>query len=252
MSLTPLTFTPTTGYKDSVTFPDPVSEEAARAQIQELHDQTKTYIVDLIAELLSTANGKGASQIGLEDSAGRFTAKQVDAALAELAGSGRTEETVKGVADSVSSHISDDVHIGNNQSARVYHNTTQSLATATDTYLAFNSERFDNATMHDNSTNNSRLTCPETGKYLIVATIGFTSNSTGNRVVRLVKNRTDIIAGVIQPAAVSDSTEITVTTIASLTAGDYVEVRANQNSGGSLNVEYFANLKPEFMMAKIG
>ncbi|MDP4117662.1 MAG: hypothetical protein Q8873_00515 [Bacillota bacterium] len=44
MSLTPLTFTPTNGYNDSVTFPDPPTETAARAQIQELHDQAKNYI----------------------------------------------------------------------------------------------------------------------------------------------------------------------------------------------------------------
>jgi hypothetical protein len=43
---------------------------------------------------------------------------------------------------------------------RVYHNTTQSVSTATHTALAFNSERFDTAggaasTQHDTVTNNS-------------------------------------------------------------------------------------------------
>lgn len=107
MALTPLTFTPEIGYNDAVTFPDPATEAAARAQIQELHDQTKDYMVALIAELLSTAVGKGASTIGLQDSAGRFTAANVEAALAELAGSGRTTETLKSLADLISTHTAD-------------------------------------------------------------------------------------------------------------------------------------------------
>nr|MDD4566153.1 hypothetical protein [Eubacteriales bacterium] len=84
MAITPLTFTPETGYKDAVTFPDPATEADAREQIQELHDQTKAYVATLIAELLSVANGKGASQIGVEDSEEKFTVANVEAVLAEL------------------------------------------------------------------------------------------------------------------------------------------------------------------------
>jgi hypothetical protein len=85
VSLTPLTFTPATGLKDSSTFPEPATEAAARAQMQELHDQTKTYVASLISELLSSSSGKGASQIGIEDSSGIFAASNVEAALAENA-----------------------------------------------------------------------------------------------------------------------------------------------------------------------
>jgi hypothetical protein len=41
----------------------------------------------LISEIASTSTGKGASQVGLEDPAGKFTAANVEAALAELSSS---------------------------------------------------------------------------------------------------------------------------------------------------------------------
>ena len=48
----------------------------------------KTDVSNVIADLLSTASGKGASQIGIQDSGGLFTATSVEGALAELAGAG--------------------------------------------------------------------------------------------------------------------------------------------------------------------
>jgi hypothetical protein len=60
------------------------------------------FLNSLISELASTSAGKGASQIGLQDLAGRFTAADVEAALAEIAGAGRTTETLKGLGDIIS------------------------------------------------------------------------------------------------------------------------------------------------------
>lgn len=42
------------------------------------------FLQNLIAELLSTANGKGASTVGIEDAGGVYTATNVEAALAEV------------------------------------------------------------------------------------------------------------------------------------------------------------------------
>jgi len=53
----------------------------------------------LIDDLLSTTSGKGASQIGIEDNTSRYTSTNVEDGLAEIAGSGRTTETVKGNKD---------------------------------------------------------------------------------------------------------------------------------------------------------
>lgn len=78
-----------------------LTDNTFKAKFDENAANIKAYLNSLIAELLSTSTGKGASQIGIEDSSARFTATQVEAALAEIAGSGRTTETVKGLADSI-------------------------------------------------------------------------------------------------------------------------------------------------------
>jgi hypothetical protein len=46
----------------------------------------------LISEIASTSTGKGASQVGIEDSAGKFTAANVEAALTELSASVTAKE----------------------------------------------------------------------------------------------------------------------------------------------------------------
>jgi len=149
-------------------------------------------------------------------------------------------------------HTAGKTHIGLNESVRVYNNANISINTATDTYIDFNSERFDNSDMHDNVTNSSRLTCKNAGKYLIIATIRFVANADGVRYVRIVKNRANVIAGVTQSATPADTCEITVSTLIDLAVNDYVEVRVQQTSGGALDVVYTNFLSPEFMMVKVG
>ena len=48
---------------------------------------SKSDVDNVISDLASTANAKGASQVGVEDSGGLLTATDVEGALAELAGS---------------------------------------------------------------------------------------------------------------------------------------------------------------------
>src|SRR5262245_40483526 len=63
--------------------------------------------------------------------------------------------------------------------ARAYHSANQSINSGTNTTLNFDSERFDSDTIHDNVTNNSRLTCKTAGKYLICCNVRWASNATG-------------------------------------------------------------------------
>ena len=86
-----------------------LTDNTFKGKFDENAANIKAFLNAMIAELLSTANGKGASQIGIEDSAGRYTATQIEAALAEIAGSGRTTETVKGLADLISTHTAETV-----------------------------------------------------------------------------------------------------------------------------------------------
>jgi hypothetical protein len=139
--------------------------------------------------------------------------------------------------------------------ARVTHSAAQSVNHATDTTLAFDDERYDFFNLlHDNVTNNSRLTNPATGTtsaFAITASVHFAANATGERTVTLMKNGTTPIARESRPAASSGPTIVNVSTLAAL-AGDgnqYVEVVVNQTSGGSLNVLKTDELSPEFAMS---
>lgn len=129
--------------------------------------------------------------------------------------------------------------IDNPPRANVYHNATQSLGTSgTPAALAMNSEYNDSASLHDNSTNNSRLTIPsgQDGWWLFSAYCEFAANATGQRKLYLQVNGTTVFASVVVDAAASGVTQLTVAGLVAVTAGQYVEVWASQNSGGALNV----------------
>lgn len=120
----------------------------------------------------------------------------------------------------------------------VFHSTTQSLTTATTTTLSADSENYDNYAMHSTSINNSRLTAPTDtgGRYLCVATVTFAANSTNARQLEFRTNGSTSFGSVRHAASSSGDTVITGTRVVTLAVGDYVEVRAFQNSGGNLDV----------------
>lgn len=139
---------------------------------------------------------------------------------------------------------------------RVTHSAAQSIATATPTTLAFNTERFDTAggaadTQHDTVTNNSRLTCKYAGKYQISAHIEFAANSTGVRQLELRVNATTTVAFTELNATTIGSQRLDVTTLWDLAVNDFVEVRVTQNSGAALNLNVASAYSPEFMMVRV-
>jgi hypothetical protein len=229
-----------------------LTDETFKAKFDENAVNIAAFLNALIAELASTDAGKGASAIGVEDSAGRITATNVEAALAEIAGAGRTTETLKGLADLLSTHTAKNAIDGHATmpSCRVYHNTTQSTATGGSTTLAFNSERFDTDTMHDVSTNNSRLTAKTAGKYLIIGSVAWADNATGIRGIAIVKGGGSQIAYTMHAAPATFCFQ-TVSTIIDMAINEYVELSAYQTSGGALNILNISAHSPEFMMTKI-
>lgn len=125
---------------------------------------------------------------------------------------------------------------------RAYKDTTdQSITTATHTALTLNAEDFDDQSYHDNATNNSRFTIPTTGRYRIDAQITYALNGTGDRGVVIWKNS---IATGTRVAHTFNKASSTVnhrahlsTGVVALTAGDYIELGAYQDSGGNLDVK---------------
>jgi len=138
--------------------------------------------------------------------------------------------------------------------ARVYHNTTQTVANTTLTWIVFNSERFDTDTIHDTSTNTGRLTCKTAGTYLIVGNFSFPLNFNGSRQIRIRLNGATIIAitAMTPTSSAATDADMEVSTIYALAVNDYVELGAYQTSGGTLTIAANANYSPEFSMTRIG
>jgi hypothetical protein len=145
-----------------------------------------------------------------------------------------------------------------NSAVRATRLTAQSIVTNTLALVNFTSEEFDTDGLHDNVTNNSRLTATVVGTYLIYAFVDWTPSSSGDRGIRIEKNSAGNFnsANVLAASSASGGTgsyfvNQTVTALTHLAAGDHVEVFVNQNSGGNLNVD--GAVQPlSFGMAYIG
>lgn len=135
--------------------------------------------------------------------------------------------------------------------ARVRHNAAQSIpGDGTNHALAFNAERYDPENMHGTATNNSRLTAPVAGAYLIIGSIRIKQENSGGTSRRLGIFRLD--TGTIAAQSWTPNTlanfDVTISTVYYLEAGDYVELKLSHNSSTALVVESASPLSPEFSM----
>lgn len=127
----------------------------------------------------------------------------------------------------------------------VYNSANISLTTGTLTLLTFNSEYYDLSGWHSTASNTSRLTVPVDGKYFFWACVQFAANGTGTRILYLRVNGTTYFGMQHNPTTEVAFAHITcVTGMVSLSASDYVEVLAYQNSGSTLNAEQASNYSP--------
>jgi hypothetical protein len=125
-----------------------------------------------------------------------------------------------------------------NLGVNLANSTDQSTNNSTEKILALDTEFWDTSGFHSNTTNNSRITIPTglSGRFALTGFIVFPANATGSRYVAIRKN-----AGGYDYLQSGDgngtfSTYLNYNIIYEASAGDYFEVVAFQNSGGSLNV----------------
>lgn len=118
----------------------------------------------------------------------------------------------------------------------MYNSGTQSISNATWTALKFDSEAYDTDGMHSTSTNTNRVTCVTAGKYLVWGYVTFDANATGNRYAAIKKNGTFYVIEMRPTFGSGSTTTLHVDLLINLEKGDYVELFARQESGGSLNV----------------
>ncbi len=113
--------------------------------------------------------------------------------------------------------------------------------------VTLDSERYDNATVHSTSSNTERFTIPSGGggKYLMGGGLAWDTNVTGVRLAAMGIN--GLVTFAAEQVSVSGvtATNMGITTAYSLIAGDFVELGAWQNSGGTVSISLQANYSPE-------
>lgn len=102
--------------------------------------------------------------------------------------------------------------------------------------VTFNSELYDPYGMHSTVTNTSRVNGVFPGWYLANGVLAFAANATGMRAIAVYVNGSILYAVQGMNAQSSGSTWLAISCIARLSAGDYLELRGYQSSGGSLNM----------------
>lgn len=125
---------------------------------------------------------------------------------------------------------------------KAWNSTLVTLVSGTTTVIPLQTELWDTTgTMHDDTTNTSRLVAPIDGRYLILANLGFVQNTVGRRIcqVRLNANGSGVAGTIISEenhaASPLGSTVVGTKFEYDLVAGDYVEMFGNQTSGGGLD-----------------
>lgn len=135
---------------------------------------------------------------------------------------------------------------------RVTHSVDQSFASAVSAAVAFNTDVHNVGGMHSTITNNTRLTAKVTGLYSVGGSVNWAANATGIRNIYIRRNgTTPIVADLRLAAGGADPTQQSIHTEIRLAAGDYVELIAQQASGGALNLTASASWSPIFYMHRI-
>jgi hypothetical protein len=121
--------------------------------------------------------------------------------------------------------------------ASVYRTTNLAVVTATNTVVGFDAEDFDTNSIHDNTTNNSRMTIPAgyAGKWLIIGSVFWQGNATGARSIELYKNGSMYAIWDVSPGNTSSFAQ-NMSAVLNLAVSDYIEMRVEQTTGGNLNL----------------
>jgi len=129
-------------------------------------------------------------------------------------------------------------NISNMRFAKISRATTLSLAVSgTPQTVDLSTPLKNSNNLWEGVTNPSRITINRPGWYRVSAFVEFAASATGDRDVRIIKNGS--ATTILAQAVVKSATLITCLTISApvyLIAGDFVQLVANQTSGGALDL----------------
>lgn len=134
-------------------------------------------------------------------------------------------------------------------SASLTKSGTQTVTTSTEAIVTWDTETWDNNSLHEGVTNPGRITAASAGLYLVRANIEWASNDIGNRLTYLYINGSIIYTERIPASLIIGIDNCGYTLVRSLAANDYLEVRVFQTSGGDLTVTTSNSF---FTVAKLG
>ncbi len=207
----------------------------------------------LIIEDSADSNNKKKVQIGNLPSGGSLTVEEVDGTPS--VSSVNTIVVSNGtLTDDGSGQVTITTGGGGSvptERASVINTSVQSIPNSSATALNFTSEEYDTDNFHDNATNNTRLTAPADGTYVLNGCVGFAANSTGYRHLRFLKNGSTIVTLNQQPNSATANHFMSITDTLRLSSGDYIELIAVQDSGGSLNTVIITGSTTYFKMTRI-
>jgi hypothetical protein len=128
--------------------------------------------------------------------------------------------------------------IYNTPRARLRQTVSQGLTTSVNTGITFDVEDKDTLNGHSTVSLTDRYVCQRAGSYQVSGAVSFPPNATGFRAVRIWKNGAIINGNTVSHTSVSASANHVVSSrvvTVDLLVGDYVQLVAIQNSGGTLN-----------------
>lgn len=182
--------------------------------------------------------------------------------VGNIAGSGNTSVYGAATATELGFTVSivklDSGRVGSGIGARVFRTSSTNINHDTWTAIPFDNESFDTDLFHSNSTDPSRITIPAglAGKYLAIGLVAWEANTTGHRYSAFAKNGSRIINIPIGLASLFDThgAGFVISDLIDLNSGDFVELHAYQDSGGTLTVRsgtYFILIRIDSAAANV-
>lgn len=148
------------------------------------------------------------------------------------------------------------VPVTNTPACGVTHSANQSITDNTETTVAFDTERFDTNAMHDNVTNNSRITINTAGVYIVTFTGRFATAADYDLVTFRLKLNATTNIGVHSQRGTGLNTfqQFTVTRTYKFVVTDFVEATVYQDNtaNAARNLELLGNISPEFTACWVG
>lgn len=116
--------------------------------------------------------------------------------------------------------------------------SAQTIPNTTSTMIQFDvADDYDTDTMHDPSSNNTRITAITAGVYAFTAAVQWSTAATGAGYMYFrVNGTTQLIPQLTIPNSVSTPPNECVSVHLKMAANDYMEVGVYQNSGGNLDI----------------